>query len=159
MISGVLLAAQSANAEWITSADQSPIDDSPSAYAQVLAEADHIDRYRRAHRFSLQIACEQNTTYVAITFDRLFMSDIQGYGRVTYRVDNHPAHTRDFTALNDNSGLGLLRGQAIPFIKELFGGKRLYISALPFSEAAVEAHFPIIGIDTAVSEIRDACHW
>lgn len=109
---------------------------------------------------NLMIRCEENTTSFFIRFNGLFMSDIQNYGRVGYRIDDLSPARVSMTASSSNEALGLWRGNAsIPFIRRLFGHGHLYLRATPFNENRVEMIFPIVGLEEAITPLRQACNW
>jgi len=108
----------------------------------------------------LTVRCFENTTAVLFSFADLFMADVSGYGRITYRIDKDPARTQNFTESTDNSVLGLWSGGAsIPFIKRMFGGEEMIVRATPYNETPVEAVFRIVNLETAIEPLRKACHW
>ena len=41
----------------------------------------------------------------------------------------------------------------------MFGAKKLFVEATPFSETAVRGEFDIAGLETAIEPLRKACHW
>ncbi len=145
---------------WYVTSDKSKMDDSQNVYVTLDAE-DTIDgKYGSAIRPQLMLRCHENTTAVTIQFGDHFMSDIDGYGTVTYRIDAEPAHKTDMDASTDNSVLGLWNGgTAIPFIKSLFGAKSLVVRAMPFNESAFEATFNVTGAEQSVAKLRAACKW
>ncbi|RYF35466.1 MAG: hypothetical protein EOO38_28875 [Cytophagaceae bacterium] len=88
------------------------------------------------------------------------MSSLQGAGRVTFRVDNQKAETKNFEESNDHEALGLWSGgSSIPWIKSLFGGDRMYVEATPYSESRISDFFPIAGLEESVTPLREACGW
>ena len=88
------------------------------------------------------------------------MADIQGKGRITYRLDSEDAARHTFRESNDNQALGLWSGgQAIPFIKGMLGHDRMLIRATPFSDSTVTGEFNIAGLDEAIKPLREACNW
>ncbi|MCW1932638.1 type VI secretion protein [Pararhodobacter zhoushanensis] len=106
------------------------------------------------------IRCEQNTTSAYVTFNGLFMADIQSYGRVDVRIDQRTARQVSMRESSDNSALGLWRGNtAIPFVRDLFGGDQLFLRATPFNDSRIDMIFPITGLEQAISPLRQACNW
>src|SRR5690606_23149510 len=102
----------------------------------------------------------ENSTNVHISFAEHFMADLQGGGRVTYRIDDQRAKTRNFRESNDHSVLGLWGGgNSIPWLRELFGSERLVVRATPFNESAVEGEFNITGLEEVIKPLREACNW
>jgi type VI secretion system protein VasI len=111
---------------------------------------------------TLIIRCQEDTTsiYIATTGCHLTSSDYNDYGHVTYRIDDKPSNTRSFDESTSNRALGLWSGgQAIPFVKAMFGHKALLTRFTPFNENPVTANFPIAGVEEAIAPLREACGW
>ena len=88
------------------------------------------------------------------------MADIQGYGTITYRIDDQPARKKEFGESTNNEVLGLWNGgTAIPFIKSLFGAETLRVRAMPFNESALETTFSVAGLTEEIGPLRKACGW
>ena len=139
---------------------QSQFDDSARVILSVLSEQPIRGRFGSPAQATLMIRCEENTSSLFVHFNDLFMSDIQGYGRVDYRVDDGRPGNVSMTASDNHQALGLWRGgRSIPFIRSLFGGERLYLRATPFNENRVEMVFPIAGLEEAIAPLRAACNW
>ncbi len=146
--------------EWRVRTDVSPVDDSKNVFLSVTGGNGITDRYGRDSEMTLVIACRENTTSAWVNFGGHFMSDIQGAGRVTYRVDSKPAQTKSFGESSNHEALGLWNGgTAIPWVKSLFGGDRLYLEAMPYSESKVHDFFPIAGLEEAIAPLRESCGW
>jgi type VI secretion system protein VasI len=146
--------------KWNVRTTRSPIDDSTNVFLELSGERGIEDQYGRDAEISLHVACRENTTSAYLVFGGHFMSDIQGFGRVTYRIDQQKAQTRNFTESTDHEALGLWNGgSAIPWVKSMFGAKRMYVEATPFSESRVSDFLPISGIENAITPLREACRW
>lgn len=146
--------------EWAVHTTTSPVDDSKNVFLQVTGTNGITDQYGRETKITLTLACRENVTAAILNFGGLFMSDIQGAGRVTYRVDTLPAQTKSFSESNNHEALGLWNGgTSIPWIKSLFGGTKMYVEATPYSENVVSDHMPIAGLEEAIAPLRDACGW
>jgi len=145
---------------WSVRPTQSQFDDSARVILSVLSERPVRGRFGAPAPATLMIRCEENTSSLFVHFNDLFMSDIQGYGRVDYRVDDRRPESVSMTASDNHQALGLWRGgRSIPFIRGLFGGERLYLRATPFNENRVEMVFPIAGLEEAIAPLRAACNW
>ncbi len=145
---------------WHVREERSKLDDSRSVFISTESKEYLKDRFGSSDRAMLFIRCKENTTSAFITFAGHFMSDIQGYGRVDYRVDGRKASRSTMDASTDNKALGLWSGRkSIPFAKNLFDGSELYVRATPYSESAIEMTFPIDGLKEAITPLRDACNW
>ncbi|WP_333830981.1 type VI secretion system-associated protein TagO [Pararhodobacter sp.] len=148
------------DSEWSVRVDQSPLDDSTSVYMSVQSDRPLRARFRQESDASLNIRCRENTTSIFIHFGGHFMSDIQGRGRVDYRVDDRPAGHTTMSVSTNNEALGLWSGnRSIPFIRGIMDGGSLYVRATPFSESALEMTFNISGLDEELAPLREACNW
>lgn len=149
-----------AGSQWRVSEERSRLDDSRSVYMALDSLQPVVNQYGQSRRLLMMLRCQENTTSAFIIWADHFMSDHQGKGRVSYRIDDRPAGRVNMTASTDNQALGLWNGgSAIPFIKRLFDGDELYVRATPFSESPVEAVFPITGVEDAIEPLREACNW
>jgi len=145
---------------WQQSTEKSGMDDSQTVLLTLEADDTVTGRYGEAVRPELILRCVEKTTAVTLQFGDHFMASVDDYGVVTYRLDARPAQRKDFTESTDNTVLGLWSGgDAIPFIKSLFGAKSLLVRATPFSESPIEARFNIVGTMKAVADLRKACKW
>jgi len=145
---------------WRQATDKSKIDDSKSVYLQLESNNSVSGRFGSAGPATLTLRCLENKTAVVFQFAGAFMADIQGYGDITYRIDDKKAQTRSFVESTNNESLGLWSGgSSIPFIKALFGAKTLYVRAVPYNENPVEAEFNVAGLDDHIGELRQACRW
>lgn len=148
------------SSKWQVRIDTSPVDDSKNVYLHLVGESGITNRYGQKSDLSLYIACRENVTSAWFVFGGHFMSDLQGRGRVTYRIDKAPAKKQSFTESTDNEALGLWNGgAAIPWIKELMTGQRMYVEAVPYSESAVSDFMPIAGLEEAIKPLRESCAW
>ena len=146
--------------KWKHYSGTSKIDDSKSVFLSLQSTNEIAGKYGRPKRGTIRLRCFENTTSVNIAFGDYFMSDIQGYGRVTYRIDRKPAATVNMTESTDHSVLGLWNGgRSIPFIKRLFGTSLLVLRATPYSESTQTLEFATGGIDEAIKPLREACGW
>lgn len=147
--------------EWTVRTETSALDDSTSVYISVYSDERVQDRFGNGGLARLMVRCRENTTAVTIHFAGLFMADIQGRGRVDFRVDDNPPSHVNMTASTANEHLGLWNGnRSIPFIRNhLLDGENLYVRATPFSENPVEMSFNISGLNDVIVPLREACSW
>ncbi|UXZ55808.1 type VI secretion protein [Halomonas sp. 7T] len=146
--------------EWNVSEQTSPIDDSKTVVLRTTAIEAIAGRFGRDSRPNLILRCHENKTVMYFGFEQHHMADIQGYGRVTLRVDQQNAVTRNMKASTDSKALGLWNGgQSIPVIRSMFDGDVLTVRATPFSESPITVQFPIAGLEEAISPLREACNW
>jgi type VI secretion system protein VasI len=141
--------------EWTVHVQTSPVDDSKNVFIEVAGTDGIRDQYGRETQITLTLACRENVTAAILNFGGLFMSDLQGAGRVTYRIDTLPAQTKSFGESNNHEALGLWNGgTSIPWIKSLFGGTKMYVEATPYSENVVSDFLPIAGLEEAIVPLR-----
>ncbi|MHA6297848.1 type VI secretion system-associated protein TagO [Devosia sp. CAU 1758] len=156
----VLAVAAPTKGKWTTHVQTSPVDDSKNVFLEVTGTDGITDQYGRESEITLTLACRENVTAAILNFGGLFMSDLNGAGRVTYRVDTQAAQTKSFSESNNHEALGLWNGgTSIPWIKSLFGGSKMYVEATPYSENAVSDYMPIAGLEEAIAPLREACGW
>lgn len=146
--------------DWDVSHDKSAFDDTDTVVLR-LDSLEHIrGNFGGSGPATLLLRCMENTTSVYLTLNDHFLADIQGYGRVEYRIDGGKAASANMKESTDNKALGLWRGtQAIPFIKTLMTGERVVMRATPFNESPVEFEFRLAGITEAIKPLRSACKW
>lgn len=148
------------NAKWRLSTTKSKIDDSATATLALDSDDDFAGKYRGREKATMVIRCHENATSLYFIIGDHFLSDIQGYGQITYRVDEKKASTKEFDVSTDNKALGLWSGgSSIPFVKQMMGAKRLVIRVTPYSESAITATFDITGAEEAVKPVRENCKW
>lgn len=145
---------------WIKRVDVSQLTDDKNVFLNLQSENEMPARFRGAGPATLLLRCMENTTSAFFLFNGHFMSDIQGRGKIEYRIDDKSMRSINTQVSTDNEALGLWNGgKSIPFIKQLIGGQRLVVRATPHSESAMTANFDIRGIDEAVNELRETCNW
>lgn len=149
-----------AKGNWVSKIETSPLDDTETVVLSLKSDDDIRGTHGAAGPADLLIRCKENTTSVFLIFNDHFMSDLQGRGRVDYRIDQETPSRKNMAVSTDNKALGLWSGRvAIPWIKSLMEGGRLYVRATPFSESPVEANFSIKGLDDSIEPLRKACNW
>lgn len=150
------------NTNWRVQKLKSAMADTTDIFVEVSSESSHVCRaYGSAPaKIRFMARCMENTTAVMIYGDCHLASGFQGYGQVTYRIDEETAREESFEASTDNSALGLWTGgSAIPFLQELLEKDQLIVRFTPFNMSPVEATFNIGGIDEAIKPLREACSW
>lgn len=152
---------QTVESKWVIQTETSKIDDSKSVFLGLESDDDFPGKFGNGRRrANLTLRCMENSTSAILLFGDHFMADTNGYGDVTFRVDNQPAFTRGLDESTDHMALGLWNGgSAIPFIKKLFDGKTLVVRATPFSESPITATFTIAGLKEKIASLREACKW
>lgn len=146
--------------KWYKTVDKSELTDETTVSLMLISDDTIKGRFKEAGPANLFIRCKENTTAAFFVFNDLFMSDIQGRGKVEYRIGSQPMASVSTDVSTDNTALGLWSGgRSIPFVKKLIGHEKLIIRATPHSESPVTATFDIRGIDNAIAQLRETCGW
>ena len=146
--------------KWSVTDEKSTLDDSRKVTLFLESEEELRGRFGNKDKAALVIRCEENTTVIYVRWGGHFMSEINGGGRVDYRIDDQRPQHVSMRVSNNNEALGLWRGSvAIPFIRNLLTAEQFYVRATPFSESRVEATFMVSGLDDAIKPLREACNW
>jgi type VI secretion system VasI family protein len=146
--------------KWEVSQSTSQFDDSPTVVLSLSAE-DEIDaRFGGSGRPNIYLRCQENKTDLYVVAAGHFLSDIQGYGIVDYRLDSAAAGKLSMQTSTDNQALGLWSGnRSIPVIKLMFGKQNLSMRLTPYNESPKEFTFDISGLPEAIKPLREACNW
>jgi type VI secretion system protein VasI len=144
---------------WDVTEERSKIDDSKNVFVHLRSKEPIKNQYGMTSDIDLWIMCREKKTDLYMVFGDHFMSSLESWGLVTYRVDKKPAVKKQFTESTDHKALGLWGANSVTFIKMLLGGETLFVRAVPFNENAVTAEFNIAGIDEAIRPLRAACGW
>lgn len=149
------------NSEWVVNTKVSPLTDQKGIYAHLESATEIFCRWSKGSKAYLTLRCHENVTAATISTEcHMVSSPYNDYGKVHYRVDDHPAKTANMQESTDNRSLGLWSGgKAIPFIKQLLGGQKLIVQFTPFNENTVTAEFNISGVDAAIKDLREQCKW
>ena len=153
--------ARSVSTKWVVSESVSKIDDYKTVTLYLTSDDKFAGRYsRESASGNLVVRCMENTTSAYFSMGDHFLADVQGYGRVTYRIDDAQARTEGFSESTDNKALGLWNGgRAIPFIKRMMEGDAMVVRITPFNQSAITTNFTIAGLTEAVAPLREACGW
>lgn len=146
--------------KWQVRQEKSRLDDSQEVFLWVTSIEPIRGKYGQDKYGTLFITCRDRKTNIYFGFGDHFMSSLNGGGKVSARVDTNTPKTLPMIESNDHSSLGLWGNRtAVPYIKDLLGGKSLYVRGLPYNESAIEMDFPIAGIEDAIKPLREACKW
>jgi len=145
---------------WIVTEDTSAFDDSRTVVLTIESNETIRGQFGGPGPATMFLRCKENRTVLYLWLNDLFLSDIQGFGVVDYRIDDQKAATARMESSTDNKALGLWDGgKSIPFLKKFMGGHRVVFRATPFNESPVEFSFDLTGLETAISPLREACSW
>jgi type VI secretion system protein VasI len=145
--------------DWQTDIETSKIDDSQNVLMSLSSKDEIGGMFGQQTTMIVHIACREKKTDFYISFGDNFMSDIEGYGDVTLRIDNAPALKKSMVRSTDNKALGLWSPNAVSFIKTLLNHEHLLVRATPYNGNALTSEFEIKGLDTAIKPLRSACKW
>ncbi|WP_321385254.1 type VI secretion system-associated protein TagO [Rhizobium sp.] len=136
--------------EWVITTEKSKMDDSNTINLNLKS----IDSST-----NINIRCEEKVTTVYFTLGD-FMSDIQGYGTIRYRVDKEKAQKKNFLVSTDNEALGLWSSKSsIPFLKQILGHKKLTTEITAYNASPTISEFDLAGLEGAVGPLRKNCGW
>ncbi len=145
---------------WRVSEDKSAFDDSRTVVLSLSSDQPIAGRFAAASPAEIYLRCQENSTSLYLVLNDQFLSDIQGFGSVDYRIDEQKASVARMTASTDNQALGLWDGgKSIPLIKKLMMGKSVVFRATPFNESPIEFSFTLAGLENAVRPLKEACVW
>ena len=145
---------------WMITVDKSALDGSRSVFVSLDSTKALRGQFGGSGKPTLILRCMENTTSAYLSVMDYVLSDIEGYGRVDFRVDDRKADHSNMVVSADNHSLGLWNGKAaLPFIKDLFEGNTAVFRLTPFNESPVEFSFHISGVEAAVKSLREACKW
>lgn len=146
--------------KWNVQTDTSKLDDTPTVVLQTYSDEPLPAYLGTSSRGELVIRCMENTTSIHTKWGGHFMADIQGLGRVSYRIDDMTASSSNMVPSSNHEALGLWNGgSSIPFIKSMLGASTFLVRATPLNESPMEMSFDISGLDVAIAPLRDACGW
>lgn len=147
--------------KWEHQSDVSKITDSADHYISLKSDDTIPNKFGfGSNPASILIRCKENKTSIYFSFGDHFLADIQGYGRITFRIDDKKSETKSFDVSTNNKSLGLWDGgSAVPFVKKLAGAKQMVVRMTPFNESALTVTFDVRGFDAAIKPVREACKW
>lgn len=152
--------SDSKKSAWHIEESVSKLDDSKSVAMLVSSDEQIRKRFGGSDTADLFIRCHEGSTSLYFVFADHFLSSVQGYGQLTYRLDNEKPKTVNLSESSDNKALGLWNGgSAIPFIKKMLGHNSMVVRLTPYSESPITATFQISGIDDAIKGLRSTCKW
>lgn len=160
-VSQITTAPSSPDSKWQVEVKTSAMTDQTDVYMSLTSNEPVPSKFGMGSApATLFVRCHEDTSAVFVTFNDHFMADIQGYGRVEYRLDKQKMTAVNMDTSTDNKALGLWQGgRAIPFIKTMFDHDTLILRATPFNESAITLTFDIRGLKESSEKLRSACKW
>ncbi|MEM6539304.1 MAG: type VI secretion system-associated protein TagO [Pseudomonadota bacterium] len=108
----------------------------------------------------LMLACKEGVTQLEVSFGENFMSGLDDFGKLVYKVDNEAPVALQTEPSEDRFSLGVYDGtQASTLIETLFGSTNLLVTATSFTGRNMTASFAIDGVQDAVTPLRTLCNW
>lgn len=153
--------SEEAAGAWSVQIKKSDFEDTTDVYLQLASEeAVGCGQFRAPETATLVIRCMENTTSIFFATSCHLTSGHGGYGDVDVRLDEEKSFTIAMDESTNNRSLGHWSGgKAIPFIKKMVGKKRMIIRFTPYNESATTAAFNLIGLDDAITPLRESCKW
>ena len=146
--------------KWKKTVNQNAMTDTKDVFLTLQSDDPVKGKYTGTGYGILYIRCMEDTTAIQFRVADHFLADIQGYGKVEYRLDESSMQSRNFQESTNNETLGLWRGsQAIPFIKPMLGKDRMIVRITPFNNSPILMTFSISQIETEIVELRETCKW
>ncbi|MBC7737808.1 MAG: hypothetical protein H7245_11460, partial [Candidatus Saccharibacteria bacterium] len=143
--------------KWQVSKETSSIDDSAGAFLALQSNEFIAGEFVGSGPAQRWLRCMEHTTAATLKMNDHCLTDIEGYGTVTYRIDDQKAAKVRMIASTDNKALGLWSGKsAIPLIKCLMRGKKVVFRIIPFNESPVEFTMDLDGPEAAITPLREA---
>lgn len=148
------------NSKWQLLSSKSEMDDSATQTLTLTSDDSFAGKFGGMQKATMILRCDEHVTSLYFIMGDMFLAEIEGYGVITYRVDDKKAAKKSFDVSTDNQALGLWSGgSAIPFAKQLFGGKKLVVRVTPYNESAITTTFDITDIENAAKPVREECKW
>ncbi|OOO46408.1 hypothetical protein BS630_25470 [Rhizobium laguerreae] len=148
------------NSKWQLATSKSEMDDSATQTLTLTSDDSFAGKFGGTQRATMILRCDEHVTSLYFIMGDMFLAEIQDYGVISYRVDERKAAQKSFDVSTDNQALGLWSGgSAIPFAKQLFGGKKLVIRVTPYNESPITTTFDITDIENAAKPVREECKW
>ena len=142
---------------WGISEVKAPVDDSLSVTA---VNVSAVKKGSLNGDVTLVARCQEHETALIFGADAFLMSDFEIYTLPTvYRVDDLPSVATNWGTLTNNQGVGLFGQEAITFLKQIDGAKRLFMRVTEKNGQNHDALFILDGISEANGKIKTACGW
>jgi type VI secretion system protein VasI len=146
--------------KWRVSTEISPMTDQKTVFMILDSDNDITGGYAASGPANLVLRCAEGETNAFILLNDQFLSDVQNYGWVDFRLDDDEMDSINMRASDNNKALGLWGSPgAILFIKGLLEHEKLTVRARPHNSNAVVAVFDIRGIDQVIGKLRETCEW
>lgn len=154
---GLAKAGMKMSGWWGVSEVKAPVDDSLSVTA---VNVSAVKKGSLSGDVTLIARCQEHETALIFGADAYLMSDFEVYTLPTvYRVDDLPSVSTNWGTLTSNQGVGLFGQEAINFLKQIEGAKKLFVRVTEKNGQNHDALFNLEGISAANGKIKVACGW
>jgi hypothetical protein len=142
---------------WAVSEVKAPVDDS-LAVSGINVSA--VKRGSLHGDMTLIARCHEGETAIIFNADTYLMSDYDRYKLPTvYRIDDKPSVTTNWGTLTSNQGVGLFGGDAIKFLTQIEGAKKLFVRVTEKNGQNHDALFMLDGLAAVTGRVKLACGW
>ena len=139
------------NGKWDVSVSKDELTDNKTVFVSLNASS---GRGKYGDTVSLMLRCKNNKTEMYINWHTfLEVDDIE----VIDRVDDKKAETSHWGISTDRKTS--FRRNPVAQIKKMLDSKKYVAQVTPYSENPITAVFETEGLDNAIKELRDTCHW
>lgn len=148
----------SALRRWTLSRDRDPITGTTNYHARVRSKDAIYMEFSRQIDPNLVLACYADNTQVYVNFPETYIG--RDTLTVTYRLDGQPARTENWAIGSSGRNVGAFSGRrAIPLVRQLSEADQLVVRLTAFSQPQWTITFDLEGIESVVSDVREACGW
>lgn len=138
------------NGKWNVRSTINPVDDSKTVTLSLFADS---GQGRWGDQVYLIIRCKSNTTDLYISWN-----DYLGRkANVLTRIGSSKASTEYWPLSTDKKAT--FKNKPIPFIKKMMESNKMVAQVTPYNESPVTAVFNTTGLKSAITALRDTCHW
>jgi hypothetical protein len=133
------------------------VDDSPRVLGL------HVEKTALSSRLSrsapgLQIGCNEGTLAFIYDTDDYLLTDVRRDGiDVTYRIEVEPSVTRRWSKTTSGKAVGLFGREAIPFLKEIYDAKRIFLRVVERNGKQHDTTFDLSGTRSVIDAAAAAC--
>jgi hypothetical protein len=133
------------------------VDDSPRVLGL------HVEKTALSSRLSrsapgLQIVCNEGTLAFTYDTDDYLLTDVLRDGiDVTYRIEAEPSVTRRWSKTTSGKAVGLFGREAIPFLKEIYDAKRIFLRVVERNGGRHDTTFDLSGVRRVIDAAAAAC--
>ena len=126
----------------------------------IFTTATFSDPAGKSGQAQFAIRCQNDRTTARFRFSGYEMGNKGGQREIIYQVDGHDEQIIELERAKDHDVLSVNQGyRAVPFVRQLIGGKKLRISAIAANGKELRAILRLDGLDKAIGDVRTACHW